>query len=211
MPSKLPVSRKNARKALKYPNSKPRLTQKELAEKLKPYSIDRAKYPLIVVGIRGYYRDSLGALGVNDRGIYDDALFIDGPETFASFNGNTDPSRYRPGEGFAEATKGIATLNPGAWFVHRFDKHRGRYLALCQRAGKVTVTRDGKKENYTDTGDFGINIHRGSYHGTSSLGCQTILPTQWDSFINLAVDLARRYHADNWRRAVIPYVLMENL
>ena len=189
--------------------ARPKLSQNELAEKIKPYKIDRIEYPLIVAGIRGFYRDSLGAPGVNDRGIYDDAIFIDTADAFAAFHGNTDPSRFR-GEGFSEATKGIASLNPGAWFVHRFDKHRGDYLALCQRAGKVTVTRDGKKENYTNTGEFGINIHRGSFHGTSSLGCQTIHPEQWDSFINLAIDLARRYHGQKWKQAVIPYVLMEN-
>jgi hypothetical protein len=205
----LPPAARGEERSGKVPKFRPRLNQKELAEKLKPYDIDRAKYPLVVVGIRGYFRDSMGAPNVNDRGIYDDALFIDSPETFASFNGNTDPSRFRPGGGFG-AGKGIASLNPGAWFVHRFDKHKGQYLALCQRAGKVTVTRDGKRQDYTDTGEFGINIHRGSYHGTSSLGCQTIHPDQWDSFITLAVDLARRYHADNWREAVIPYVLMEN-
>jgi hypothetical protein len=192
------------------PASRPQLTQQELAQRLQSYGIDRTKYPLIVVGIRGYFRDSMGAPGVNDRGIYDDAIFIDATETFATFNGNTDPSRFRPGSGFGEATKGIASLNPGAWFVHRFDKHKGQYLALCQRAGNVTVTRDGKKENYKDTGRFGINIHRGSYHGTSSLGCQTIHPDQWESFIGLAVDLARRYHGSKWKKVVIPYVLMEN-
>jgi hypothetical protein len=187
---------------------RPKLSQNELAEKLKSYQIDRIKYPLILVGIRGYYRDSMGAPGVNDRGIYDDAIFIDVADAFAAFNCNTDPSRFRFDEGLPEATRGIASLNPGAWFVHRFDKHEGDYLALCQRAGKVTVTRNGKKENYTHMGEFGINIHRGSFHGTCSLGCQTIHPEQWDSFINLAVDLARRYHGQKWKQAVIPYVLM---
>jgi hypothetical protein len=197
------------REAEKAP-TRPKLSRNELAEKLKSYQIDRIEYPLILAGIRGYYRDSMGAPGVNDRGIYDDAIFIDAADAFAAFNGNTDPSRIRSGEGLPEATKGIASLNPGAWFVHRFDKHKGDYLALCQRAGKVTVTRDGKKENYTQTGKFGINIHRGSFHGTCSLGCQTIHPEQWDSFINLAVDLARRYLGQKWKQAVIPYVLMEN-
>jgi hypothetical protein len=192
------------------PSSRPQMTQKELAARLQSYSIDRAKHPLIVVGIRGYFLDTMGAPNVNDRGIYDDALFIDTQGTFASYNGNTDPSKYRPGTGFGEATKGIASLNPGVWVVYRFDKHKGEYLALCQRAGKVTVTRDGKKENYEHTGEFGINIHRGSYHGTSSLGCQTIHPDQWESFINLAVDLARRYHGAKWNQVAIPYVLMEH-
>lgn len=192
------------------PASRPQMSREDLAAKLAPFVIDRVKYPLIVVGIRGYYRDTMGVPGVNDRGIYDDAIFIDAAEGFASFNGNTDPSAFRPGEGFSEATKGIASLNPGAWYVHRFDMHKGEYLALCQRAGSVTVTRDGKKENYSDTGEFGINIHRGSYHGTSSLGCQTLHPDQWDSFISLATDLARRYHADRWNKVVIPYVLLTN-
>jgi len=192
------------------PGSKPQLSQAGLAEKLKPFGLDRSKHPLVVVGIRGYYRDTMGAPGVNDRGMYDDALFIDAPDSFIAFNGNTDPSRFRPGEGFSEATKGIASLDPGPWIVHRFDIHNGKYLALCQRAGKVTVTRDGKKENYKDTGEFGINIHRGSYHGTSSLGCQTIHPDQWDGFISLATDLARRYHGDKWKKVTIPYVLIEN-
>jgi len=192
------------------PASRPQLRREDLVAKLERFAIDRAKYPLIVVGIRGYYQDTMGAPGVNDRGIYDDAIFIDSADSFASFNGNTDPSRFRPGEGFSEATKGIAALDPNAWFVHRFDLHKGEYLALCQRAGKVTVTRDGKKENYKETGEFGINVHRGSYHGTSSLGCQTLHPDQWDSFIALATDLARRYHGDRWKQVVIPYVLIEN-
>ncbi len=192
------------------PGAKPNMSQQELSAKLAPFAIDRATHPLIVVGIRGYYRDTMGAPGVNDRGMYDDAIFIDSPDSFANFNGNTDPSRIRPGQGFAEDTKGIASLDPGAWFVHRFDIHNGKYLALCQRAGKVTVTRDGKRENYKDTGNFGINIHCGSYHGTSSLGCQTLHPDQWGSFIALATDLARRYHGDKWKRVVIPYVLLEN-
>ena len=53
------------------------MTQKELAGRLQSYSIDRAKHPLIVVGIRGYFLDTMGAPGVNHRGIYIDALFID--------------------------------------------------------------------------------------------------------------------------------------
>lgn len=191
------------------PGSKPKITQAELAARLAPIAIDRAKHPLIVVGIRGYYRDTMGTPGVNDRGMYDDALFIDSADSFVVFNGNTDPSKFRPGEGFDDDTKGIAVLDPGLWIVYRFDLHNGKYLALCQRDGNVTVTRDGKKENYKDTGEFGINIHKGSYHGTSSLGCQTLHPDQWDSFIATATDLARRYHGKKWKETTIPYVLMD--
>ncbi|NJM37761.1 MAG: hypothetical protein HC845_07835 [Akkermansiaceae bacterium] len=196
------------------PNAKPRLTQEKLAEKLAPFNLDRAKHPLVIVGIRGYYKDTMGVPGVNDRGIYDDAIFIDTPDTFAAFNGNTDPSRHKPGTGFSDSSKGMAKLKLGAWFVHKLDFHGskvlGPYRAICQRLGKVTVVRDGKNgKDYEDTGNFGINIHKGSYNGTSSLGCQTLHPDQWSSFISMAMDLAKRYHGDQWEKTVIPYVLLE--
>lgn len=195
------------------PSSKPAMKQADLAVKLAPFAIDRTVYPLVIVGIRGYYLDTMGKPGVNDRGIYDDAIFIDGTDAFASFNGNTDPSRYNPGYGTAEGTKGMANLKAGAWFVHKFDDHGskvyGPYPAICQRLGKLTVIRDGNPP-YEDTGsDFGINIHKGSYHGTSSLGCQTVHPDQWDSFYGLAKQLAQRYHGDRWKAVPIPYILIE--
>ncbi|HNT87356.1 MAG TPA: hypothetical protein PKL84_05775, partial [Candidatus Hydrogenedentes bacterium] len=185
----------------------PRLSTEELEQLLEPFALDRTRHPLIVVGIRGYYRDLMGAPGVNDRGIYDDALFIHAPSVFAAYNGNTDPSQHRPGHG-SGAARGMASLKPGAWFVHRFDLHRGKYLALCQRSGPVTVIRDGNPP-YEDTGYFGINIHRGSYTKTSSEGCQTIHPDQWPSFIALAEDHARRCHGPRWKNTTIPYVLLE--
>lgn len=191
------------------PNSKPRLSAEELHTLISPFDISREKYPLVVVGIRGYYRDTMGAPGVNDRGIYDDAIFIDTPSATVAFNGNTDPSRFRKGKG-AGVQKGMASLQLGAWFVHRFDLHRGKYLALCQRAGDVTVLRDGEPA-YEHTGSFGINIHRGGYTTTSSEGCQTVHPSQWESFIALAVDQAKRYYAEKWRKAIVPYVLLEQV
>ncbi|PZQ37709.1 MAG: hypothetical protein DI560_20360 [Pseudomonas putida] len=189
------------------PRERPRLSSSELRLLIKPYNINREEFPLVVVGIRGYYRDQMGAPGVNDRGIYDDAVFIDTAQGTVAFNGNTDPSTYRKGTGTG-SKKGMASLKPGAWFVHRFDKHKGKYLALCQRAGPVTVIRDGAPD-YIDVGKFGINIHRGRDDSTSSEGCQTIHPDQWDSFINLAQDQAKRYFPETWESIIIPYILLE--
>ena len=95
------------------PDSKPRLSATELHELLTPFGVDREKHPLIVVGYRGYYKHEMGAPNVNDRGIYDDAIFLDSPSVTAAYNGNTDPSKYRKGQGKGQG-KGIASLKPGA-------------------------------------------------------------------------------------------------
>lgn len=131
-----------------------------------------------VLGVRGYYRDTMGKPGVNDRGLYDDGMFVVGPETFVAFNANTDPSYFR---------KGIATLIPG-WYPYKPGNHGisrpdGGYPAFrpATRNEELPVYRDGEKGRSKHAG-VAINIHRGSLHSTSSEGCQTIHPHQWDAF-----------------------------
>ena len=160
------------------------------------HTIDEKKYPLFLVGVRGYYLDTMGKAGVNDRGIYDDAIFVCSPNVFAAFNANTDPSVTR---------KNMAVLRAGRYLAHHFGLHRGKYLALVQRAGAVTVDRDDAK---SETGYFGINIHKGANSSTSSEGCQTIPPKQWDAFIKLVEAEARRLYVQQWMRKTIPYILL---
>jgi len=185
------------------PNSRPRMTEAALMPLVRPLGITDADR-LFVVGVRGYYRDTMGKPGVNDRGIYDDALFIVAPGLhFSSWNANTDPSRYRNGKGTG-AGKGMASLKTGLWRAHRFGLHKG-YPALIQIGGAVTVVRDGQPP-YEDTGYFGINIHKGGVTTTSSEGCQTIHPTQWLAFMANMDDLAKRLRL---RGSVIPYALVD--
>jgi hypothetical protein len=150
-----------------------------------------------ITGIRGYYKNTMGKPSENDRKIYDDAIFLIGKDDFFAFNANTDPSAFRPQ---------IANLKAGIWPVYKFDLHKGKYLALCQRAGEVTVIRDGQGE---DMGMFGINIHKGGIFSTSSLGCQTIPPSQYGSFITNAQILAEKYNGKNWKKLTYTYVLLE--
>jgi len=175
------------------PKNTPRQSHADTLRILANHNI---KDKVAILGIRGYYKDTMGKKGINDRGIYDDAIFIIAPECYLSFNANCDPAAFR---------KGVANLKAGVWKykvgIHGLSKPKlARYTALVQ-ADKVTVARDGVGD---DTGFFGINIHRGARSSTSSLGCQTIYPDQWDSFISTV-----QAQLDRHEQRVIPYVLVE--
>lgn len=182
------------------PASKPQIKRDELIAKISAAHPGYQVPDFFTCGIRGYYKNSMGKAGVNDRMIYDDAIFVVGKTELFAFNGNTDPSAFK---------LEIANLKPGIWPVYRFDLHKGKYLALCQRSGPVTVIRDGKGE---DTGMFGINQHKGGVWGTSSLGCQTIPPSQWEGnegFITRAQQLAAKYNGPDWKKKTYTYILLE--
>jgi hypothetical protein len=188
--------------ALQLPN-KPSIKRDLLEKFIKKAGVDLVKYPNIIVGIRGYFLDSLGVKGKNDRNFYDDALIILTPNVYATFNANTDPTAFYK--------KGTACLKlgfyPNSW---KFDIHGGTqssYPAICQRLGNVTVIRDGEGE---DTGMFGINNHKGGINGTSSLGCQTVPPSQWDAYYALAKSEWMRIYGKQWNKVAVPYLLIEN-
>lgn len=149
-----------------------------------------------LLGRRGYYRDTMGAPGVNDRAIYDDAIMLVTPTSYVTFNANCDPSRESPG---------MAVLNAGVWHykvgIHGLSRPKSEQYEALVQAGPVTVTRDARGE---DTGWFGINIHRGGRTTTGSLGCQTIHPSQWDGFIALVKMELHRHDI-----VTIPYCLTE--
>ena len=174
------------------PRSKPQAKAAEIT-KLIPRDI-ATDYKVILVGVRGYYKDSMGVPGKNDRSIYDDAIFLVTPDTFASFNANTDPSIFR---------KGIASLKPGV-HIYRKGKHKinspNGYPAFrpATKNEGLPVTRDGEGDSI----GYAINIHRGSINGTSSLGCQTIPPAQWEAFRSLVYTAM-----DRAGQKTIPYVL----
>lgn len=188
------------------PGARPKISRVELVARLDSETVITPRpnwkgYPIVIVGIRGYYRDTMGKSGQNDRGIYDDAICLMTPDVFLACNGNTDPSKGRPG---------MATLQPGFYPCYRFDLHHGKvktYEAICQRSGPVTIARDGKPG--TETGFFGINVHRGGFWATGSEGCQTIPPEQWEAFYALAKSEAQQIWIGDWRKKDVLYVLLE--
>lgn len=126
--------------------------------------------PVVLLAIRGYFEDSMGKPGENDRGIYDDAAWIVYPDhSEAQDNFNTDPSikRFR-----------IATLKTGTWWLIPGMHHPGKpgEHEAFRQFGEMAVSRDGAK---SEKGTFWINLHQGGHARTLSEGCQTIPPGDW--------------------------------
>jgi lysozyme len=159
---------------------------------------------LALLAVRGYFRDSMGVPGKNDRGIYDDAMFLISPNAYVTWNANTDPSRtgINPKIG-----KPYALLKPGRYLYKKGDHplKQPNYPAFIQ-ASDVTVIRDPGDGTpaWEETGRFGVNIHRGSRLSTSSEGCQTIWPDQWDAMRAVTYGEMARSGAK-----VIPLVVVE--
>ena len=170
------------------PNSRP---QRSLDEIKKILTDSGVTEQVALVGVRGYYRDSMGKVGVNDRGIYDDAMFVVSPEAFVSFNANCDPSIYK---------SGIASLKANVYQCVKW-RHKGKYAAL--QIVRDVVVRDGKSDE--EVGRHGLNLHKGGFHNTYSEGCQTIYPSQYDEFIKLVYSEMNRH-----KQSTISYVLVEN-
>jgi lysozyme len=176
------------------PNSKPQVSRAEIESILRAHGVTDK---VCLVGVRGYYRDSMGQPGRNDRAIYDDAIIVISPSVYSTYNANTDPTPWR---------HGVASLRPG---VHRYRKGNhgiskpgGGYPALrpATKNEALPVDRDGIA---SPEPGIAINIHKGGNSTTSSLGCQTIPPGQWSSFIETVYSEMKREGQDT-----IPYVLI---
>lgn len=180
---------------------KPQIEQREVLERLEarrqlfvPFGGFDA-CPIKLLGVRGYFLDSLGEPGQNDRGIYDDAIIICSPTAYATFLANVDPSVTRDKVAVLEPEQ-VVQYRPG---MHRPNSASG-HMAWRQDS-PVIVRRDnyirpiGFKSDewgislgnglWTDRGfsdRFWINLHRGGRNTTSSLGCQTIQLSDWTSF-----------------------------
>lgn len=156
---------------------------------------DKGDYNLNIVGVRN------SSTGDEVTNKFDDKITlsykVEGEWKFYSFNATTDPGRY-----WVEnimRVEGVACMKPGQYKAYRIDKHRGNYDALCQREGEVEVYRDNNKDgcydlddNNTQTGFFGINIHRATARAGKkstqvdkwSAGCQVIAANEdWEEFI----------------------------
>jgi hypothetical protein len=182
------------------------------------YNLDKIKNTVIKKGYKWFDDDANKNYDVNIVGVrnnapsvadkvtnvFDDFLTISFKENsnwqFFCWNATTDPGKK--GVQQFHNKKGVARLIPGQYRgVWSVDKHQGKYDALCQRLGNVTVWRDANKdlvfeEKTTDTGMFGINIHKAGQDSTWvenwSEGCQVFKRVKdFDAFMSICKKAAK--------------------
>ena len=141
---------------------------------------------------------------------------IDGTWNYHQFNCTTDPGSHWVENILND--KGVAILKPGQYRgSHKLRLHQGKYLALGQKKD-VTVYRDNNRDaNYdlseknTDTGIFGINIHRATSRAGNkstrvdkwSAGCQVIASNDdWHEFLDIC-QAAREIHGNSFSYTLI--------
>ena len=176
----------------------------------------RGEYNLNVIGIR----NSSTGFKVTNR--FDDLMTLSYKENciwkFHTFDCTTDPGTHCVENIMRK--EGVAVLKPGQYkHSHKIRKHQGRYEALGQQ-NPMTVYRDSNRDNNydlddnnTQTGLFGINIHRATkYAGKKSsqvdkwsAGCQVIASNDdWRLFMKIC-----RKARDTWNNN-FTYTLLDS-
>ncbi|HEX4875131.1 MAG TPA: hypothetical protein VFV31_00570 [Chitinophagaceae bacterium] len=152
----------------------------------------------------------LNIVGVRSRNArpnaFDDTIHVfyqraDKQWVHNAFAATTDPGTYWLKKLMNPA--GTAILQPGQYLnAYRIGVHRNKYQALVQQ-GPVTVIRDANQDGWlnfdsatTQTGLFGINIHRAAVKGKTqyvndhSAGCQVLADA---NDFHLLMELAQRH------------------
>lgn len=161
---------------------------------------NRQDDPVKVLVVRGYFLNSMGKSGKNDRAIYDDAVFVVTPEGVQPFNGNSDPSVFKHRVATLKAPQAVRYV-PGLHGISR----GGGYPAFRQDSN-VTVVRDGIGDDRDKPeARFWINLHRGGVNGTSSLGCLTVPKHQWNEFHSLVSGLLAKYGQKTFYVTLVEY------
>jgi pimeloyl-CoA synthetase len=172
------------------------------------------EYDVNIIGIR----NSETKDKVTNR--FDDIITIsykiDGEWQYHEFDCTTDPGTHWVENVMND--KGVAILKPGQYRgSHKLRLHAGKYLALGQKKPLTVYRDDNRDANYdldeskTDTGLFGINIHRATGRAGKkssqvdkwSAGCQVIADNDdWHEFLDICQS-AREVHGNSFSYTLI--------
>jgi hypothetical protein len=166
-------------------------------------------YDVNIVGVRN------SEPGQKVTNIFDDKMTlsyrVDGKWFYHEWDNTTEPGKK--GVMQFHNSKGVARLVPGQYRgAYAVSKHQGKYEALCQRLSDVTVWRDGNKdmifdEVKTDTGMFGINIHKAgtvsSFVENWSEGCLVFKKTKDFNEFMAIINKAKAIHGNHFTLTLI--------
>jgi len=168
-------------------------------------------YDVNIVGVRN------SDTGKTVTNLFDDKLTIsyrvDGKWFYHEWDATTEPGKK--GVTQYHNANGVARLVPNQYRgVYAVSMHQGKYQAVCQRLGDVTVWRDKNKnmtfdEVETDTGMFGINIHKAgtvsSFVENWSEGCQVFKRVKDFNEFMVIANRAKEIHGNHFT-----YTLLES-
>ena len=195
--------------------NRPTRQQIETAVKAKGYKwFENGDYNLNIVGVRN------GETGTEVTNKFDDFLTlsykVDGEWNYHCFDATTDPGKHWVENIMRE--EGVAVLKENQYRgSHKIGLHQGKYEALGQKKPVLVYRDDNRDNNYdlneskTDTGLFGINIHRATSRkgGKStrvdkwSAGCQVIADNDdWHEFLDIC-QAAREIHGNTFSYTLI--------
>jgi hypothetical protein len=166
-------------------------------------------YDVNIVGVRN------SDTGQKVTNLFDDKLTIsyrvDGKWFYHEWDNTTEPGKK--GVTQYHNANGVARLVPNQYRgAYAVSMHRGKYQAVCQRLGDVTVWRDKNKdmtfdEVETDTGMFGINIHKAgtvsNFVENWSEGCQVFKRVKDFNEFMVIANKAKAIHGNHFTYTLI--------
>ena len=161
-------------------------------------------YDVNIVGVRN------ATPGQKVTNLFDDKLTLSykvgGEWFFHEWDATTEPGKK--GVMQFHNSGGVARLVPDQYRgVYAVSMHQGKYQALCQRLGDVTVWRDKNRdmnfdEIIQDTGMFGINIHKAgtvsNFVENWSEGCQVFKRTKDFNDFMVLINRAKEIHGNHF-------------
>jgi hypothetical protein len=171
---------------------------------------DGAKdYDVNIVGVRN------ATPGQKVTNLFDDKLTLSykvgGEWFYHEWDATTEPGKK--GVMQFHNSGGVARLVPDQYRgVYKVSMHQGKYQALCQRLGDVTVWRDKNRdmdfdEIIRDTGMFGINIHKAgtvsNFVENWSEGCQVFKRTKDFNDFMVLINRAKEIHGNHFTYTLI--------
>lgn len=146
--------------------NRPKISSKD-AQTIAKYFYPDGVPAVLLIGVRGYFLNSIGKRNENDFNRWDDAILVlEKGELVKTFNANTDPSKLRAD---------VAMLKAGIYKFYK-GRHKNRIDALraFPEGVKWDCVRQDRNGKWYEAKCSHINIHDGGLSDTWSAGCQTL-------------------------------------